>query len=125
MCLPIGHACVDVPAAKLHFVQMKVAAAGKFSKEFVAAHTFSLHAQSARREAAQALRDAARSRQLREVHAIQFGGNIIGRPRQELRVYFATHFAAGPFRLGLTHVELQVVEVALGLHLFQFQLFDC
>ena len=50
---------------------------GKFSKELVAADTFSFHAQSARRETAQALRDAARSRQLREVHAVQFRCNDV------------------------------------------------
>src|SRR5947209_10127716 len=83
----------------LYFVQTKVAAADKFSKEFVATDAFGFQVQCARGEAAQALRDVASSRQLPEIHAIQFRRNVIGRPRQELRVYFCMHFATSPFRL--------------------------
>ena len=35
------------------------------------------------------------------------------------------HFAARPFRLSPTDIKMEIVEVALGLHLLQLQLFDC
>src|SRR5947209_12481982 len=50
----------------LYFVQTKVAAADKFSKEFVATDAFGFQVQCARGEAAQALRDVASSRRSEE-----------------------------------------------------------
>src|SRR5947209_20155067 len=35
------------------------------------------------------------------------------------------HFAARPFRLSPTDIKMEIVELALGLHLLQLQLFDC
>src|SRR5712692_9826415 len=72
VCRSVRDARVHIPAAKFHLIQMKLAAAGQFSQEFVAAHAFGFHLQSPLRETAQSLRNSARSRQLRQIHAVQF-----------------------------------------------------
>ena len=97
---------------------------GQLSQKLVAAHAFGFQLQSPRRYAAQALRNAPRPRQLRQVHAFQFRGDLIDGPWQELRIDFCSHFAARPFCLGFTHLELEIMEGSLGQHLFQLQLFD-
>src|SRR5713226_4557268 len=120
----VGNTRVDIPPAKLHLVQTKLTAAGELSQELVAAHALGFYLQSSRGHAAQALGDAARSRKLRQIHAIQFGGNLIDGAGQKLGIYFGAHFAARPFRLSFTNVELQIVERALGENVFELQFFD-
>src|SRR6266404_6605659 len=123
MRLSVRDACVHIPPAKLNVVQMKLASASEFSQEFVAANAFGFHLQYPGRYAVQSLCDSARSRQLRQVDTIQFRSNLIDGPRQEIRIYFCTHFAARPLCLSFTHVKLQVMERALGYNLFQLQFF--
>src|SRR5713226_7951675 len=101
---------------------MKLAAAGQFSQEFVAADAFGFHLQSSRRHAAQSLRVAARSRQLLQIHALQFSSDLIDGARQKLCTYFCLNFATRPLRLCFAHIELEVVEGPLRDHLVQLQL---
>ena len=45
-------------------------------------------------------------------------------PRQKLRTYLCPHFAARPFCLCFTNIELEIVQGSFGQHVFEFQLFN-
>src|ERR1700687_6438841 len=62
MCRSVLDARVHIPPAKLHLVQMKLAAAGQTCQKFVAAHAFGFQPQSPRRYGVQSLRNSPGSR---------------------------------------------------------------
>src|SRR5215475_7006065 len=94
--LAVSDAGADIPAAKIDVSEAYIAAAGEMQQQFFATDALGGDVEGACRETAEALGNAWHGGQFREIDAVEIGGHVVGRAREELGSHAGAYIAAGP-----------------------------